>query len=157
MAIQWHSSMIFGDNPWKFQPAWTWEQTGACQYLMVSGRISVWCCCCTSFNNETCHQFFSLVQERLAVGWTLRIQTPSPSKTQRKQFMANTALVKATLHRFHLAAPWFQQGNQSRCGRIQLNSRNLSCRFPLRHRYLDSEDNEVFLFMFLILSLPEMV
>lgn len=58
MAIQWRSSMIFGDNPWKFQPAWTWEQTGACQYLMVGGRILVWCCCCTSFNNETCDQFF---------------------------------------------------------------------------------------------------
>ena len=126
------------------QPTWTWEQTRACQYLMVGGRVSIWCHCCTS-NNETCNQFFPLVQERLVVGWTLRTQTPSPSQAQRKQFMARIPLVKVTLHHFHPAAPWFQQGNQSQCGRIQLNSWNLSCRFPLRHRYLDSEDNEVFI------------
>lgn len=140
--------MFFGDNFWKFQPAWTWEQTGACQYLLVEGRTSIWCCCCISLNNETCDQYSSLVQERLEVGWTLRIQTASPYWTQRKQFLANIPLVKVTLHHCHPAAPWFQQENQSQCGRIQLNSWNLSFKFPLRHRYVDSEDNELFIHIF---------
>lgn len=92
--------------------------------------------------------FFSLVQESLVVGWTVRIQAPPPSQTQRKQFMAHIPLVKVTSHHFHPAAPWFQQGSQSRCGHVQLNSWNLSYRFCLRHRYLDSEDNEVFINLF---------
>lgn len=59
--------------------------------------------------------------------------------------MADTPLVKVTLHRFHPAAPGFQQGNQSQCGSIQLSSGDQSCRCPLGHRYVDSEGNEGFI------------
>lgn len=115
---------------------------------MVGRGVSIWCCCCPS-NNETCNYvFFPSVQVRLVVGRMLRIQTPSPSQTQSKQFMAQTPLVKVTLHDVHPADLRFQQGNQSECGHIQLSSWNPSCRFPLRHRYRDSEDDEAFVHVF---------